>query len=407
MSNKKYNEFSPGTGPTGSKVLLIADATTGQLEKVTLAALATFFGGSTGGGDTTAPTIVSITATAATTIVVVFSENVNVTTAGWSFKKNGSAWSASSVAGSGTTWTFTMGTSAISSDTLLGSYDATTGATVDSSSNELASFTDTSVTNSIGSSYDTDAQAFFTATGITDTTQKNAVNQLVLDLKAASIWTKMVAVYPFVGGTATTHKYNLKNPLDTDGAYRITFNGTITHSSNGIVGGGTTADYGNTHIIPSSVFTGNSGSFGVYLRSAGSGVVTYFGMVGASTSAAMSNASGTFYATLGETVSGASPMSANPAAYTRFLMISRTGTLAADNKGYRDGTNFGNGGNAFSSYPGTYDMYLCARNLAGTVDTPTSAGIAFAYVSSGLDGTESAALRTAVDTYEAALGRNV
>lgn len=407
MSNKKYNEFSPGTGPTGSKVLLIADATTGQLEKVTLSALATFFGGSSGSGDTTAPTIVSITATAATSVVVVFSENVNVTTAGWSFKKNGSAWSVSSVAGSGTTWTFTMGTSAISSDTLLGTYDATSGATVDSSSNELASFTDTSVTNSIGSSYDSDADAFFTATGITDTTQKNAVNQLVLDFKAASVWTKMVAVYPFVGGTATTHKYNLKNPLDTDGAYRITFNGTITHSSNGIAGGGTIADYGNTHIIPSSVFTGNSGAFGVYLRSAGSGTVTYLGVIGASSSVAMSNASGTLYGTLGETTSGTAPYSANPAAYTRTIILSRTGSLAADNDGYRDGTAFGNGGNAFTSYPGTYNIYICARNNAGTVDTPTTASIAFTFFSSGLDSTEAAAVRTAIDTYEASLGRNV
>ena len=53
-------------------------------------------------------------------------------------------------------------------------------------------------------SYDSDAQAFFTASGITDLTQKNAVNQLVLDLKSNSLWTKIKALYPIVGGNANT-----------------------------------------------------------------------------------------------------------------------------------------------------------------------------------------------------------
>jgi hypothetical protein len=61
------------------------------------------------------------------------------------------------------------------------------------------------------SAYDSDAAAFFTSTGITNTTQKDAVNTLVLELKAESLWTKFIAIYPLVGGSATTHKYNLKN----------------------------------------------------------------------------------------------------------------------------------------------------------------------------------------------------
>ena len=67
---------------------------------------------------------------------------------------------------------------------------------------------------------DTDAQAFITATGITDNTQKNSINQLVLDLKSYGVWSKIKAIYPFVGGTATTHKFNLKDPRDLDAAYR-------------------------------------------------------------------------------------------------------------------------------------------------------------------------------------------
>lgn len=98
---------------------------------------------------------------------------------------------------------------------------------------------------------DPDAAAFIAATGITDATQEAAINQLVLDLKSAGIWTKMDAVWPIVGGTATTHKYNLVDPQDTDAAYRMTFNGTFTHNDNGAKPT-TSGGYGDTHWIPNS-----------------------------------------------------------------------------------------------------------------------------------------------------------
>ena len=89
-----------------------------------------------------------------------------------------------------------------------------------------------------GGGFDPDAQAFITAAGITDTTQKNAINTLVLDLKAYAIWPKFIAIYPYVGGTATTHKFNLVDPLDDNAAFRITWNGGVTHNANGITGNG-------------------------------------------------------------------------------------------------------------------------------------------------------------------------
>jgi hypothetical protein len=87
--------------------------------------------------------------------------------------------------------------------------------------------------------YDPDAQAFITAADITNITQKNAINTLVVGLKSDGLWTKMSAIYPFVGGTASSHKFNLKDPRDTDDAYRIAFYGGWTHDANGIAGNGT------------------------------------------------------------------------------------------------------------------------------------------------------------------------
>lgn len=80
---------------------------------------------------------------------------------------------------------------------------------------------------------DSDATAFLTAAGITDPTQSSAVDQLVVDLKAAGIWAKCAAIYPFVGGTAAKHKWNLKDPRDLDVAYRLTFGANFTHSATG------------------------------------------------------------------------------------------------------------------------------------------------------------------------------
>lgn len=97
--------------------------------------------------------------------------------------------------------------------------------------------------------YDTDAQAYFAAAGITDTTQKDAWNAFVVSAKAKGYWNKFQAIYPFIGGTASAHKWNAKNPLDTDAAFRLTFTGAFTHAANGITGG--SGKYANTHYNPS------------------------------------------------------------------------------------------------------------------------------------------------------------
>lgn len=112
-----------------------------------------------------------------------------------------------------------------------------------------------------GSSFDPDAQAFFTAAGITDTTQKTAVNQLVLDLKSYGIWGKYSVIYPFVGGSSTTCSYNLKNPISN----QITFYGGWTFNSNGITS--SVNSYGDTGFSPLFGFNSNTDyQYSIYLR---------------------------------------------------------------------------------------------------------------------------------------------
>src|SRR5258708_28075937 len=83
--------------------------------------------------------------------------------------------------------------------------------------------------------YDADALKFIDSTGINDSNQKNAINIFVTQLKDSLLWPKFMAIYPMVGGTANTTKWNLKDPRDLDAAYRLTFYGTPAYAPTGVL----------------------------------------------------------------------------------------------------------------------------------------------------------------------------
>lgn len=109
-----------------------------------------------------------------------------------------------------------------------------------------------------GPASDADADAFLVAAGLDgDSTISPAITNFVVALKAAGIWTKIKALYPFVGGTASTHKWNLKDPRDLDAAFRLTYTGTITHDSLGFKGDGSSG-WADTHLcLYSDISTAN------------------------------------------------------------------------------------------------------------------------------------------------------
>jgi hypothetical protein len=112
--------------------------------------------------------------------------------------------------------------------------------------------------------YDADAQAFFdrvtTAGGTLSTTEKTATNQLVLDMKAAGIWSAMRAVYPMVGASAAACAQNLKSSSFTG-----TFTSGWTFASTGVTGNGTSS-YFDTGLNLNTMNSINDISFGIYNR---------------------------------------------------------------------------------------------------------------------------------------------
>lgn len=83
-------------------------------------------------------------------------------------------------------------------------------------------------------------------------TERWYVNFIVSGLKGIGVWGKIKALYGFVGGTAASHRWNWKHMRDLDEAFRIDWNGTITHSASGVKGDGLTG-YGDTNINPSII----------------------------------------------------------------------------------------------------------------------------------------------------------
>lgn len=76
-------------------------------------------------------------------------------------------------------------------------------------------------------------QSFITLGNVTDLNQISALNNLYNELVAANLWSKMAALYPFIGGTTNVaHKLNLVDAT----LYQLDFQGSVVFSSNGISG---------------------------------------------------------------------------------------------------------------------------------------------------------------------------
>lgn len=119
---------------------------------------------------------------------------------------------------------------------------------------------------------DPDTRKFLDATGLPEYFAP-ALDGLVKGLKGTGLWSKMTAVYPFIGGTADFHKWNLIDPRDTDDAHRLTYvEGTGSHSTElgykpnatHNSGGG----YADTHLIPAGLIDPASAHLSAYSLSA-------------------------------------------------------------------------------------------------------------------------------------------
>jgi len=229
-----------------------------------------------------------------------------------------------------------------------------------------------------------------------------------------------------LGSTATTYqpiattqqayiaaqfKYNLVNPVDSDAAFRLVFNGGWTHSSNGATPNGTNG-YADTKFVPSSVLTLNSNHISYYSRT-NANVGTDMGVqsddvIGRTLYMAARNSLGNLVASI--TNLDANRISSSNADSTGFYVASRISDTSL--KSYKNSllqaTNTTAG---ISSQANAVLAIGCLaykpNTLPVTFISYSTKQVAFSTIGDGLTDTDAANLYTRVQAYQTALSRNV
>ena len=108
---------------------------------------------------------------------------------------------------------------------------------------------------------------YIDASGITNPVLIDATDTLFRELLDNGTWGQCYAIYLLTGGSANAVKFNAKNPLDTDAAFRLEFSGGITYASSGATFNGTTG-YADTNFNVSTGVTDwdINHHMGIYLR---------------------------------------------------------------------------------------------------------------------------------------------
>ena len=253
--------------------------------------------------------------------------------------------------------------------------------------------------NTLTTVYDADAQAFITAAVITVLVQMTAINELTIGLKADSLWTSMKAIYPFVGGTATTHKWNLKDPRDLNAAFRLTFTGGWTHSSTGAQPNGVNG-YADTFLIPLTSLTVSSGHLSIYSRT--NSVGTYYDMGAIATveqSLITRWSTNNFIINYGTQLY---PSFAN--LDSRGLFVTNRNSLT-NTTGYKNGAKVINAINA--SGIANNKIFIGAVNGTGTPASYSNRQYAFSTIGNGLTDTDATNFYTRVQAFQTTLSRQV
>lgn len=261
--------------------------------------------------------------------------------------------------------------------------------------------------------YDADAYAFDSAelaAGVTlNTTQRNAINELVINLKNANLWTKFKAIYPLIGSTATSQKFNLKNPADTNAAYRLLWSGGWVHSSNGAQANANNS-YAFTYLIPNTNLTLRNTHISIYIRNnTAAGNLADMGCGNATTA----NPSMFLVSKYGSTniVSDSYNNTSNRISVTNsdsrgFYISSRTSINS--HKVYKNGTTVGTDtNNEANALMPNVALTFGGYNFGGSVVQVTDKQFAFVSIGDGLTDLESQVFNQIVEGYQFALGRNI
>jgi hypothetical protein len=252
--------------------------------------------------------------------------------------------------------------------------------------------------------------AFITAAGITDPTQINAINRLVLNYKgqgnlnsSVDLWTDSSAIYPIVGGSASQHTGNLKDPRNLNAAFRLAFSGGWTHSSNGMLPNGVNA-FANTFLKPNNLGQDSHRVLG-YVRNDIGG--SAFEAVISATNAAFTNGLG--FETRKSTNSHAPYSNSGFGPVTN---ANRTGLVGVNRTNSSNYKVFRNGlalytVTAASQTPLNINLYVGAQNNNGSTINYSTANLALIVAGDGLSDANALLEYQIIQQFQTDLGRAV
>jgi hypothetical protein len=256
-------------------------------------------------------------------------------------------------------------------------------------------------------SFDADAVAFFnrvtTAGGTLSATEKQAVNQLVLDLKANSLWTAMKAIYPMVGASAEACKQNLKSSSFTG-----SFSSGWTFASTGATPNGTSA-YFDTNFNQSGNLTASNNHISVYSRTDFNGILSF----NTQDCGITNNTSFSFQVlicranNLSTTEIGSQIIQVSNTDSRGYFLGTSTSSTSA--KLYKNGSSIGSSTTSQTRAMFSNNVYFGASNTS-TSNLPvwfSPRQNAFASIGDGLTDTQASNLYTAVQAFQTTLSRQV
>ena len=235
------------------------------------------------------------------------------------------------------------------------------------------------------------------AGGSLTTTEQSATLQLVLDLKANSLWTPMKAIYPMVGASAAACAQNLKSSSFTG-----TFTSGWTFASTGVTPNGTSA-YMDTGLAPSGNLSASSTHISAYSRSStANSNDCLMGCYDSSTNTGLRilKFGSNYYCENYVSFTGNNFANSN---HDGFFVNTRTSS--ANYKIFRNATNI------FSKTQTSGSLQTLTITIAidneGSFFQPSSRQNAFASIGDGLTDTEASNFYTAVQAFQTTLSRQV
>jgi hypothetical protein len=242
---------------------------------------------------------------------------------------------------------------------------------------------------------DPDAQSFiyrvYTAGGELTTTEANATNQLVLDMKSAGIWTAMKAVYPMVGASAAACAQNL-----VSSSFTGSFTSGWTFASTGVTPNGTSA-YMNSNLIGSTDITGQNSHISFYSRTDSDGLYADTGL--GSSMEILTKFGGEIYVDF--------PISRTKVSNTNSLgnyIISNS--LTNGKKAYKNSSIILNTTYLNENFLPLFNILFSAWSSIST-QRFSNRQLAFASIGDGLTDTQAANFYTAVQAFQTTLSRQV